>query len=474
MVVTFAGDFHRAAPGPAPGVVYCTARRTRDDATRGEHAMKRWLVFLLIGLAVLVMLSPGIVGRIAERSIERQLELATERDPAASVSTERFRRGWFTSEGRHRVPLNDPALVMLAAFLGAAEPGDVEALIVTTRLDHGLVPVGGASRDVAALLPALARGVSTLEVEMADGTLRALPGELESAVGLTGGATLLYTVPPGNARQSGVLAEWQDLSVTLTSSADGRELGFDASFDGLALQEGRQQLEFDDLQVDVATALTSYGFATGDARVALGRGSLEQDGERFAWDAVNVDASSAENGGRVRANLSVRVAGLETGTGRFAGTIDAAAQDVDAARLAPVLRRFQRSGDATVAGLDRDTLLRHLLAGGGRLAIPALSVDTPQGTLEAALEVALRATDGVASWPGLALGAQATAELAVPRELAAPGGLLAEPLRPLVAGGFLKPDGAVYRLDAKLARGVATINGAPLPIPMLLGEDAPR
>jgi hypothetical protein len=32
--------------------------------------------------------------------------------------------------------------------------------------------------------------------------------------------------------------------------------------------------------------------------------------------------------------------------------------------------------------------------------------------------------------------------------------------------GFLKKNGDIYEMDAKLAKGLLTINGAPIPIPL--------
>ena len=67
--------------------------------------MKRWLVLSLIALALLLLLSPGIIGRLAERGIDESLsQVSAERDDI-DIAEESFERGWFSSEGRHRVAL---------------------------------------------------------------------------------------------------------------------------------------------------------------------------------------------------------------------------------------------------------------------------------------------------------------------------------------------------------------------------------
>ena len=69
--------------------------------------MKRWIVVLLVALAVLVLISPGIIGRLAERSIEDGITVAELESPEITISTESFDRGWFSSVGRHRIELSD-------------------------------------------------------------------------------------------------------------------------------------------------------------------------------------------------------------------------------------------------------------------------------------------------------------------------------------------------------------------------------
>ncbi|MDH3441404.1 MAG: DUF945 family protein, partial [Gammaproteobacteria bacterium] len=67
--------------------------------------MKKWLVAVLVVLALLVLVAPGIVGRLAEQNIEENIDWAESDSPGVNIRTESFERGWFTSVGRHRVVL---------------------------------------------------------------------------------------------------------------------------------------------------------------------------------------------------------------------------------------------------------------------------------------------------------------------------------------------------------------------------------
>ena len=72
--------------------------------------MNRWFVAGLVTLALIVLVSPGIVGRLAQKSVEENLDFATSESDEIMVTTESFDRGWFTSEGRHRIELGDGSL----------------------------------------------------------------------------------------------------------------------------------------------------------------------------------------------------------------------------------------------------------------------------------------------------------------------------------------------------------------------------
>ena len=68
--------------------------------------MKKSFVFLLLALALVVIVSPGIVGKLAEQSMDENLDWAANESREFSVTALGFDRGWFSSDGRHRIELN--------------------------------------------------------------------------------------------------------------------------------------------------------------------------------------------------------------------------------------------------------------------------------------------------------------------------------------------------------------------------------
>src|SRR5690606_6162315 len=117
------------------------------------------------------------------------------------VTEETFDRGWFTAEGRHRIELKHGDLrSSLLRFTGGDATDEIPALIVDTRIDHGLVPFTSMTRKSGSLAPALASTVSTMQLVLVDGEGESeiidIPGTLYSQVGLTGATASRYLLEP--------------------------------------------------------------------------------------------------------------------------------------------------------------------------------------------------------------------------------------------------------------------------------------
>ena len=111
--------------------------------------MKKGLVALLIVLAIIVLVSPGIVGRLAEKSMDENIDWAATESQEVVVTSQGFDRGWFSSAGQHRVEIREGELQnMFLALAGSEDVRDLPVLIIDTRLDHGLIPLASMSRDM--------------------------------------------------------------------------------------------------------------------------------------------------------------------------------------------------------------------------------------------------------------------------------------------------------------------------------------
>ena len=102
--------------------------------------MKKGFVALLLALAVIVLVSPGLIGKLAEESMDENLRWAATETPEVSITSQGYDRGGFSSEGQHRVEVHDGELADALLYLfGESKVADLPALIIDTKIDHGLV-----------------------------------------------------------------------------------------------------------------------------------------------------------------------------------------------------------------------------------------------------------------------------------------------------------------------------------------------
>lgn len=189
--------------------------------------MKRWLVALLVLLAVTVLVSPGIIGRLAEDNLERALPGGSAYGEGDYIVTrEHFERGWFTTEGRHRIEIRHGRVHDLILELAELEPDAVPVLIVDTHVDHGLVPVTSMARESGSLRPGLASTVSTMALDPGTGEPLAIPGKLYSNIGLTGDTTTRYLLDSGSFASDGFAASWEGADLSFTIGPTGRSADF--------------------------------------------------------------------------------------------------------------------------------------------------------------------------------------------------------------------------------------------------------
>ena len=181
--------------------------------------VKKGFVVSLLALAVIVLVSPGIVGRLAEQSMDENLDWAATESEEVTVTSQGFDRGWFSSEGQHRVELRNgelrDALLLLSSNDG---DGNLPALIIDTRIDHGLVPLSSMTRDKGSLTPGLGSAISTVRLDFDDGSKVDLPGTIYSQVGLSGELASNLVLDPGSFSEGDETAHWGNVNVLVTTS----------------------------------------------------------------------------------------------------------------------------------------------------------------------------------------------------------------------------------------------------------------
>jgi uncharacterized protein YdgA (DUF945 family) len=437
-------------------------------------AVKKSVVIVLVLLAAIVLVSPAIVGRLAERSMDENLNWAASESGAVKVTSEHFERGWFSSEGQHRIELREGDLLTAVQMLaGPMEADDLPVLVINTRLDHGLIPVASMSREQGSLAPGLGSAVSTLQLELADGQIIDLPGTIFSKVSLGGELESRYVLEAGSRSADDVEAGWGDTKVNVTTNPQTARVSFDGKVDELFMKSNGEGVTLGALEFEGAQRPTEYGISVG--RVEMSLGSLTVDTMMGPpinqLEALSIDARSDLDGDRVDADadISARFSGLPQFE-EVLVEVRFQLNDADARALGNIQRASQDAASAAdpmalYASLETD--LKRLFAAGFDFSFDMFDITVPQGKIVSNMDFSFAASDPATfEWASLLLGTEATLAFSIPAELVETYGQGNPQVAAAIGGGFLMKKGGAYELKAMLKKGLLTVNGAPIPIPL--------
>ena len=425
--------------------------------------MKRWLVALLVLLAVIVLVSPGIVGRLAERNLEQGIEWAESENPGVSIDTETYSRGWFSSEGRHRVVLDG------GQFRDAIDSEAIPSLIIDTRVEHGVLPIGS-------MKPGLASTVSTFHVDPGSGQLIDLPGKLTSNVSFSGAADSHFAAEAGSYELDGTTVAWQGADMKFFVDRNGGKLAAHGTVAPWSITSEEGRIEIGSISLDADQTITDYGFNVGPVKMSIGKISGQDESAAFTIGGLEVEGDSSVDDGRVSGGGRMEIKTIEVpGFGDVDVLIDVAMNGFDAESLGAIqkaARDAQASDDPEVAlqtlMLEIEDDLQRLVSAGGQFEIRQLDVTLPQGKVATnlSIDVAESAADAEFNWGTVLLNSKASLNLRVPAALYDMASMMNPQAGSLVAMGFLVKDGEDYVMAAEYEQGLVNVNGAPMPLPI--------
>ena len=439
--------------------------------------MKRWLVVLLVVLAVVVLVSPGIVGRMAEKNLEENLKWAESESGAIEFQTESFERGWFTSEGRHRVVLSGASFgAAMRTYRNKTGNVDLPSLIIDTHLDHGLVPVTSLGRESGSLMPGLASTVSTFQLDPGNGELVPLPGSLYTNVSLTGASDSRFLLEAGDFQGDEVQLEWQGADIAVKTNWSEGAMLIDGHIEPFTITEGSDTARFGAISIVADQVRSDYGFNVGSGEFSIDSFVVESASApvnvgkvSFAADA-NVDDARLNIGSRVAIDKIVI-----PGMGDMNFLLNLALNRLDAASMQVIAAAFReaqssRNPDAALADLfpQIEGDLQKIVSSGAELRIDQLDLTLPQGKVTTKILVEIPEGDASAdfAWSSVLLAMTASADIRMPTALFEFIRAVNPQADALVAMGIFQQDGDDYVMNAEYAQGLLSVNGAPMPIPM--------
>ena len=431
--------------------------------------MKKSVIALLIVLALVVLISPGIIGRLAEKSVDDNLNWAAAERNDIVVTSTGFDRGWFTSAGQHRIELREGELRdMLFAAFDMAVTDSLPVLIIDTRLDHGLIPVSSMARDHGTLMPGLGSAISTLGIEFADGSVVDLPGTIFSNVGLTGALRSNFVLEPGGVDVADDRLDWGKADFVITTSPANGDIGVSGQLGSFAVAADGKTVIVDTLAVSVDHAATPFGFTVGPAKITLKSVAVISVADTTTIGPIFVDSDSAIDDGRLNANVTFRMENAPVpnfGTANM--EIVARFENVDAAALGQLRRSVEAMSTDDAAMIDIEDDLHRLLASGLEWHFDQLDVELPLGQITSRISAVVSESDaGNFTWTHALLSLDASADISLPVAFV---DMLTEAypeMHAIIAMGFLRRKGEYYAIEAAFEKGLLTVNGAPMPFPM--------
>lgn len=438
-------------------------------ASKQVDYVKKGVVVLLVLLAVIVLVSPAIVGRLAERSMDENIDWAAMESGAVKVTSEHFDRGWFSSDGQHRVELQEgDLLTALQMLAGPVDADDLPVLVINTRLDHGLIPVSSMARKKGSLAPGLGSAISTLQLEAPDGELIDLPGTIYSKVALRGELQSNYVLEPGSHEVDGADAEWGRTSIEVTTNPGNGAVSYEGDIGTFSAQADGDRMRLAGLRFEGRQRPTRFGIAVGNMSASLDDLSF---GSAGAITSLVADAESSLDGDRVNARASVQ-SGIAGAPPFDEMQVDIAftLSGADAMALGALQRAAEEAAGATDPMAIYGTLeadARRLFAAGFEFDVDRINVALPQGEVVSTMAFSFAPSDPATfEWTSLLLGTEASIDLAVPAALVDMMGQGNPQVALAIGGGYLLKNGDVYEMRARLKKGLLTVNGAPIPIPL--------
>ena len=434
--------------------------------------MKKGFVALLIGLAIIILLSPGIVGRLAERSMDENLDWAATESQEVVVTSQGFDRGWFSSAGQHRVELREGELrSAFLAIIDDIDSAELPVLIIDTRLDHGLVPLTSMSRDKGTLVPGLGSAISTLRLEFENGDQIDVPGTIYSEVGLTGNLSSNYVLNTGSFDLHGETANWGETDILVTTNPGNGDIKFAGSIDSLTLTSSQNNVHVGKVGFSGERRPTKFGFAVGDIKIDVQSIAVRGQGEPAFFGPFSLNTTTDVDGDRISMESKLRLENTPfADLGTAAISVDVELTDIDgvaAGHIADALRQLQGGGSEDDFMFVVEDDLQRLLAAGFELHFERLDISLPQGPITSNIHISVDESDANGFvWTSALLALDATVEVSLPAELVDLMTSIDPQFHAAIGMGFLKKSGEFYEMEAAFQNGLLTVNGAPMPLPI--------
>jgi len=241
--------------------------------------------------------------------------------------------------------------------------------------------------------------------------------------------------------------------------------------------EDRSRISFGDIRIHGQQEKSPYGLAVGSIKLEVGPASVAGgSGPATGFQSLSIDAHSEIIDDRLSSVAKLAITGIkESDLGGVDIVLDVTLNGLDAqaaGRIARALQGIQGNPDPQGALSSIYPLIESdvqtLLVSGMEIRLDRLDVALPDGELTTKFRFSLPPTAPQSdfSWPALLLALDASADVRLPVALFEMAQQMSPDAGMLVAMGVLKKSDDYYEMQAEYAKGLVTVNGAPMPIPV--------
>jgi uncharacterized protein YdgA (DUF945 family) len=447
---------------------------------------------LIAAPALVVVVGPYWLGGRAELAYRTTFAEIRGRPQVMQVLREDYRRGWFSSKAS------------LELVPSAADQGTDLRLRIDSDVAHGPRSLEGLNWP-----PALAEIRSRLALEHPDFHLEGV--EIDTRLAWDGGGASQLRLPAMDLQAAGEAPGLRSAAATgmVRFEPGGSTTGhLDLPSLELVGADGAALLVLRDLQAEHSTTPWLPGILVGTGKVTVSEAYGSGATEPLVAEDLAFDFEAQPEDGLLGVRFSYGVGVLSVGDADYGPSrVEFRASRLDGAALSALQ---QDLGDLNAQALPEAmagvaavaVLMKHLpalVAADPQLALNRLEVVTPQGPIQGRLAIGTQGLTGtdlmVGAWlerlvadgelnlprsiavtllaqgqretllETLAADGRAEADLTQDEEQALES-VAATQLELLVQGGWVKDEGGRLTSVLKLADGVLTINGKPLPLPL--------
>ena len=387
-----------------------------------------------------------------------------------TIETERFDRGWFTSEGRHRVILDEGQFRDASQeYRAATGNAELPSLIIDTRLAHGPLPGGS-------LTPGLANSVSTFSIDPGNGETFEIPGTLTTQVGLAGESDGHLDLEPGVVDYEGATFAWDGADLKFVSNPSTGAVAVDGDIMPWSIRSDEGSVSFSAMSLSADQTLSAFGFSVGSAVMETGEITLEENGTVFSIAGMNFTVNSAIRDERLDAESTFSMAAMKVPAfGEVNFDMDFALTGADAASVSVIGAAVQDAQNAVDPDVAMASLypqiedeLGVLFQRGFDMRLDKLDVTLPQGVIATKVDLSVpeSSDDAAPDWSSVLLNMTGNVDIRIPGAIYQMAAMMNSQVAGLEAMGLLIRDGDDYVLNAEYAQGLLNVNGAPMPVPM--------